>query len=407
MATNNYIKVLYNFFPVFIAFILPFGNALSSPLIGLWLVSALFSIKGNFVNGGWKSKEFLALITFFILTCISNFVFYNPNDAFSAVEVKLSFLFFPVLFFLFKIELSIAKRIIGAFVSGCHFACWLCIAQATYYLIQGDSSHFYYSNFSWFMHSAYFAMYLNLALLFVCIFYLAWFKSNLFYKRFSIYLISLFSICIVLCASKIGIAVLFTVVPVVLLVEFRKSIKFKHLAIIASIIFVTVFSIYQFVPQVFDRIKSVSVVSNTNIDKTSTESSSVRILIWEESVEIIKNNFLFGVGVSKANETLYKAYEEHGLQGALEKKLNAHNQFFQTFIGIGVIGFLLLFLITVGVIYRGVRTKNIILAFFGVLVTVNFLVESMLQTSAGTVFYVFFFCFLLTFKIEDLKNEKA
>lgn len=407
MPTKNYIKVLFNFFPVFIAFILPFGNALSSPLIGLWLVSALFCVKDLYKKEGFKNKMFIALILFFVLTLVSNFVFFNTNDPFSAVEVKLSFLFFPVLFFLFKIDIAIAKRIIGAFVSGCHFACWLCIAQAVYYFMQGDSSHFYYSNFSWFMHSAYFAMYLNLALIFVCFFYLVWFKANPFYKWFSFYLIVLFSICIMLCASKIGIAVLFVLVPFVLLVEYRKQLKLKHLVLIAVIAIASVFTIYQFVPQVFERLKSVSVITNSSIDKTSSESSSVRVLIWEESVEIIKKNSLLGVGVSNVNPVLYKAYEDHGLVGALEKKLNAHNQFFQTFIGLGIVGFLLLCFLTVGVLLKGLKQKNIILLYFGLLITVNFLVESMLQTSAGTVFFVFFLCLFLVFKLDKLKNGQA
>jgi len=128
------------------------------------------------------------------------------------------------------------------------------------------------------------------------------------------------------------------------------------------------------------------------------------MLIWNECIQITKDNFLVGVGVSKANEKLYKTYDENGLTGAYEKKLNAHNQFFQTIIGLGIVGFSILFYLTVGVVFHAVRSKNHILLFFGLLITLNFLVESMLQTSAGNVFYVFFLCFLLVKSKSEL-NE--
>lgn len=386
---------------------MPFGNTLSSPVIGLWFISSLFCVKDLFVKSNLKNKWFIALLSFFVLIVLSNYLFFNVKDPFSAIEVKLSFLFFPFLFFLFQMRGDVSKRIIMAFVSGCMFAGALCLGRAFFYFINGDSSHFYYSGFSFFMHSSYFAMYLNLAFIFVALFYFKWFKGNQFYKLFSIFLMALFSLCIILLSSKIGIISLFVLVPLVLILEYKKNIKFKHyLAGFACVILMSLF-VYLFVPQVFNRLRSVTVVANKTIDKTSTESSSVRMLIWRECVELTKENFLTGVGVSRADEKLYKTYEENGLTGAYEKKLNAHNQFFQTIIGLGVVGFLVLFYLTVGVVLHAIRLKNNVLLFFGLLVTLNFLVESMLQTSAGNVFYVFFLCFLIITDKNILNDESA
>jgi O-antigen ligase len=399
------VKLLFYFFPVIIAFLLPFGNAITSPLIALWFISSFFCLKQLF-EGSWKNLWFITTLVFFGISVLSNFLHYNSNDPLSAVEVKLTFLLFPFLFFLFKFDVEVAKRIVIAFVSGCMFACLFCIARAFVYLFRGDSSYFYYSNFSFFMHSAYFAMYLNLALVFVVLFYFKWFKGDNSFRYISFFLIVLFVLCIVLCASKLGLIGLFILTPILLVMELRSSLTLKHYAIGFAGAAVLCVSIYAVFPTVFDRLRSVAVVTEKNVDITSKESSMVRILIWQQAREIVKQNPTFGVGVSQANETLYKAYEVNGLAGALENKLNAHNQFFQTAIGMGIIGLLNLLLLTVGLTIYGLRKRRNLIFFFGLLITCNFMVESMLQTSAGTVFFVFFLCFLNVFYKIQFYEEK-
>jgi O-antigen ligase len=407
MSIFKNIKAFFYLFPALIAFLLPFGNALTSPVIALWFVSGLISAKDLFQKEALKSRWFWIIVSFFILTLLSNFLFYNASDSFNAIEIKLSFLFLPVLFFLFKMELAIARRIIASFVSGCFIACLFLLGRSFFYLLNGDDSYLYYSKFSYFMHSAYFAMYLNLAIVFILFFYFKWFEQHALYKRMAFLMLGILALCVVLCASKIGILTLFFILPLFLVWEYKNRINLKTAGIALAALLVLSTSVYLFIPQVFDRLKSVSVVSKSSIDKTSTESSSVRVLIWGECKELIKENFITGVGVANANDALYKAYETHGLTGAFEKKLNAHNQFYQSFIGMGVLGFFNLLLITVGVLVFGFREKNVLLSFFAVLITVNFLVESMLQTSAGNVFYVFFLCLLLVFRQKSLAHDKA
>jgi O-antigen ligase len=398
------IKLLFYFFPVIIAFLLPFGNAITSPVIALWFIVSFFCFKDLF-DMHWKNVWFVGGLSFFALSLISNFIFYNPADPLSAIEVKLTFLLFPFLFCTFKFDKEVCKRVIVSFVSGCMFACSFCIARAFFYLFNGDSSYFYYSNFSFFMHSAYFAMYLNLAVVFVFLFYFKWFKTETAFRNISFFLISLFVICILLCASKLGIITLFILVPLLVITELKHRLKLKHYLIAMVSVVILCIGIYSVFPQVFDRLRSVAVVTEKNMDKTSVESSSVRVLIWSECKEIIKQKPVFGVGVSHANETLYKTYEEKGMTGALEHKLNAHNQFFQTAIGMGMIGLSNLLLLVAGLIVYGIRKKNNLILFFGLLIAINFSVESMLQTSAGTVFFVFFMYFLIVCHKSNLNEE--
>ncbi len=402
MNKNGLIQRVYYTLSAVIAFILPFGNALSSPFIGLWFIFSVLNYKTHFSYPAIKNRHAWLILTFFLLTLVSNFVFYNPADPFSEVEVKLSFLFFPICFFFFDWTHHIAKRTLASFVSGCHIVCLLCLGRAFFYLLQGSHEFLYYSGFSWFMHSSYFAMYLNLALMVVLFYYLYWFRSKKIYWYFSIYLLILFTACIILCASKIGLFALFLLTPMFIAIRFRKRISFKLGAISLGIIFILVFGVYKVAPGVFQRLQSISNIASKEIDKTSAESSEVRVLIWGEAVRLSEKYFFTGSGVSWANTRLYEAYADKGYTGALERKLNAHNQFFQTMIGLGILGFLLLLYFTLGAVIEAIKNRKYILLFFAVLTSVNFFVESMLQTSAGTVFFVFFLCFFLKFNEKKL-----
>jgi O-antigen ligase len=163
---------------------------------------------------------------------------------------------------------------------------------------------------------------------------------------------------------------------------------------------------YKVFPTPFERMKQALKVTTSaqNIDKTDVESTAVRILIWKESIKLIENNILFGTSVGDANDKLIEAYEREGLEGALLKKLNAHNQFLQTFIGTGIIGFVLLLLMTLGTLIYSFVKKNYILSLFSILIIFNFLVESMLQAQAGFIFFAFFFCILTQYNFHKLNK---
>lgn len=129
---------------------------------------------------------------------------------------------------------------------------------------------------------------------------------------------------------------------------------------------------------------------NNVIDNTTTESSKVRLLIWQTSAEIIKDNFLFGVGTGDVKDVLMSKYKEKGLTGAYKENLNAHNQFLQTFIALGLPGILLLLASFVFPFILAIKTRNYIYLAFLIIVFINFLTESMLETIAGVMFYAFF-----------------
>jgi O-antigen ligase len=126
-------------------------------------------------------------------------------------------------------------------------------------------------------------------------------------------------------------------------------------------------------------------------DKAATESTAVRMLIWKEARAVISEHPLLGVSPGDANDALYERYRLNGLTGAYEKKLNAHNQYLQTGVGLGLVG--LASLCSLFAIPLFMRPRRL-LVFFLLIIAVNFLTESMLQTMAGCIFFGYFYAVL-------------
>ncbi len=292
-----------------------------------------------------------------------------------------------------------------SFVSGCFFACVYLIVRALLYTINGKQDYFFYTLFSDFIHPSYFAMYLIMASAFILLLYNDWFKNQKNIRYSSYFFVTIFSICVFLCSSKIGLISFFVCTPIVLIKRLKINFSYKSVAILTLSGSIVLALTYKLFPESFSRLNSLSTLSLVDIDKTSTESTAVRVLIWQQSLTIIQNNLIVGTGVGDANDELYLAYKKNGLTGALSHHLNAHSQYFQTFIGMGMIGFGILLLLTFGQLMNAVIKKNYLLIIFSILIVLNFLVESMLQTAAGILFFTLFYSILTMIKEKDLQVD--
>ena len=396
-----YPQFAYNF-PLLLAFLLPFGINLSIFIV-LW---SLCFFMFDDVKGGMKkvlsNKWSWVLIGFLVLHTVAYFSSTNKSEAATSIEIKLSFLAFPILFFASNFNEMQVKKTVISFVSGCFLVCLIYLFRAGFLFFFQDFNAFFYTEFTYFMHPSYFAMYLILALLIIMLYYHQWLGhlSNLNVKIG--FLSVVFVVCIVLASSKMGLLTAVLILPSTLLALWYKAGYKKSIVALVLLMVIGFAVMYKLFPDYFGRIKTAINVSSSveTIDKTSAESTAVRILIWEEAIKIIKQHWLLGTTPGDANDELYKAYKLNGMTGALKKNLNAHNQYLQTFIGTGIIGFLLLCAMTLGTMIYGFLKKNTILILFSLLIILNFLVESMLQAQAGFIFFVFFLCLFLKYNLS-------
>lgn len=388
--------------PYVIVFLLPFGLNLSSVYL-FW--SLCFFILDDYKTGlkqVLKNKWSYVFFLFFIIHVLGYFFSNNKADALNSIEIKIGFFAFPFLLFSSKYNEFQLKKILISFISGCLIATFICLLRASYLKVFEHVDAFFYSEFTYFMHPSYFAMYLLFALIIVLMYYKTW-LSHLTSLNIKIAFISITLLgAIFLCSSKMGLISTLILLPIVFIVQLYKAGYRKAILVSVALFLISVAGLYKFVPGPFERLKvAFSVSSSTNtIDKTASESTAVRILIWKECIKIIDNHFLLGVTPGDVHDELCKAYEANGMTGALKKELNAHNQFLQTFIGTGMVGFIILLFLTLGLTVYGFIKQNYLLVLLGFITILNFLVESMLQAQAGFIFYCFFACLLIHYNFN-------
>jgi O-antigen ligase len=387
---------------------LPFGINYAVFILIWSICFFLFDDVKNSFNSILNNKWSFIVIGFFLLHSLGYFYSENKSEALSAIEIKLCFLAFPILFFGSHFSHTHVKKIVISFVSGCMLVSFLCIFRACYLYFFEDTNAFFYSDFSYFIHPSYMAMYLVFALLIVMLFYKNW-LAHLHLLNIKLgFMAVVFLVTIFLCSSKLGLLSAFILLPTTFSVLlYNKGYKKIIIGLVLGLLGLATAS-YKLFPTPFKRFQTAIYVtkSSQTIDKTDAESTAVRILIWKESIKLIKNKFWFGTTAGDVNDKLIESYEKEGLTGALTKKLNAHNQFLQTFIGTGFIGFVLLILMTLFLIVYSFIKKNYILMLLSILISLNFMVESMLQTQAGFTFFTFFLCLILKYNLKAVSEYK-
>jgi O-antigen ligase len=386
---KNQISINF-YFALLIAVFLPF-KFLISPLIGCWLIYNLFSFhKLNWISF-FKNTIFQASILFFLAHAIAYFFSVNKKEALFSIELKLSFLILPILFFISDFDNKTKNKLLFTFVFSCLLSVFICIINSLFYFFKNNEL-LTYNNFCLFMHPSYFSMYLcfSVIILFLRFNYLNFFNYQKIIVGLSVFILLL---GIFFAASKMGILTFLILIPVVILYILWMNKNYK--LIIISVLFFTIGSLFFLLSDSIAAARLRSSFqflssSENNIDKSTTESNAVRVLVWQQAIQLIKEKPILGYTPGDVNDKLYASYKENELTGALENKLNAHNQFLQTSLGIGVIGLLILLSLILFPIINGIKTKNVLIIFFSFLLFLNFIVESMLQTSAGTLFFTFF-----------------
>jgi O-antigen ligase len=167
----------------------------------------------------------------------------------------------------------------------------------------------------------------------------------------------------------------------------KYTLGFSGIALIA----ILMYSVFNYVPAVRDRINNaITSLTTPSVNQTDSESTAVRLLIWKAANQVISENPLLGTGTGDAKDKLMQEYQKRGMTGAIEHKLNTHNEYFQVLVSLGWIGFIVFLLSLFAPLAVAFKTSNSIYALFLLIMILNFIPESMFETQAGVMFYAFF-----------------
>jgi O-antigen ligase len=298
-----------------------------------------------------------------------------------------------------KFDQQSVNNVLLSLVAGCYTASllnlWLGYSA---YTDSGDINDVLYGELAHFHHPTYASMYLCLALS-IAVYFLVHHNHKLGVAVRVVLLTSLplFIIMIVMLMAKTGVLVLGVIVVLTFLyLLFTRRIV--QTVVLTIIIGIGAGTTMQLMPDAFKRFKATWVVatqSEKERDITTIESTAGRIMVWEQATELLKEHWIFGVGTGDIKDELVARYRANGLTGIQEKKLNAHNQFLQSFCALGILGFLTLALGLLLPAISAIRTHNIIQFLFILIIVVNALTESILEVQAGVIFYAFFNSFFM------------
>lgn len=389
-----------------IAFALPFAR-LTPVFIALMLLNWL--IEGDFKNKFTilvRNKWFWLFELLYFIHLIGMMYTSNLPSGLFDLEVKFSIFIFPMILCSRPLKVEQINQILKVFCVAAILASIAMLSRATFLFVTKGENDFFYEVFSFLIHPSYLSMYIN--------FLLVWILLGLFGKGeiranlrtlYSWILIIFFSIINVLLSSKIGMLsmlILFFCFGIYYITLTKKYIvgAFAILIFISAILFSSIY-----IPAIEHRVSfAIAALTKNEIKKTSDESSEVRMLIWKTANEIIRDHPIIGVGTGDAKDVLLNEYAKRGMTGAIAHKLNAHNEFYQIFISLGIVGFFILLASLFFPLYQAIKAKKLIISLFLLLIIFNFLPESMLETQAGVMFYAFFNS-LLFFNQQPITNN--
>ncbi len=414
-VNEKHIVRLYQAELVTFAFLLPVYRKVIPYVIAVmvitWLLEGDFAGKAKrLVNSNHRFNTLL-FTGLYLLYGFGLLYTRNFEYGFFDMEVKMSLFIFPVIMATVRDEVlsfAVARKVLWSFVFGALFSLLLCYGLAfTEYMETGSLKEFYYSSLSSLIHPSYLAMYVCFAIAVLLYFLHTGRVQGMIRQILAWLLVILFEFFVIMLSSKAGIlslALVLALYVAYLIFKERQFLKGIGRGALLGASFIFLFMMFPTSAERFEETREDLELAEINADEIAS-SSGERIMIWWYSFEITNEHFLWGVGTGDIKDQLLIKYNEKDMVNAFKLELNAHNQYLQTMITLGIIGLIVLLLNLILPALYSMEQKHYLYLVFLILIGFNLLFESMLETQAGVVFYAFFNAYLFAIKKDPAYVE--
>ncbi|MCB2195287.1 MAG: O-antigen ligase family protein [Bacteroidetes bacterium] len=423
----SYIRNNFQYYAlIVVAFFIPFTKEYLPYAMALWVLTGILSIRKIYKDRFQHTILLLFPFLFYLLHVFGLIYTTNVNNGLFDLEVKLSIFLVPLisLFISHRSKIKIVT-VLKVFVLANLLVSILCLILAFQNSIQlidsgkllfepsvwkvtrdlsflqlifGRHSWFSYSFLSFVHHPSYFSAYI-LFVIYILIDLIR--AKNEKWSKWYYALIIYFSVFLVLLGSR---AAYMTYLLVLIIFFIKQIVKYKKIRILL-VGFVSVFFLLLVVfsnNKIRRNIQQTITITNT---KSLNEDSDIRLWLWKFSFEIFEDNFWFGVGTGDIDDALHQKYIENSIKVAEEHNYNAHNQYFDTAIKLGVFGLIVLLLWIIYTLYITAKRKQFLFFYFMLIFAVNFMFEVMLNSIAGVGFFAFFYSLL--YAKYNIKEKRA
>jgi O-antigen ligase len=332
------------------------------------------------------------------------------------IERKLTLVVLPLIFTVDPILNKKAQKwCMLSFVISCLAAVLICYANLL--IINFNEFNFNFKSYIFLtnhnfskvinIHATYFSIYILFSLMILCV---------IFYKEISntttkilFFLIAVLFLCTLFVLGSRMIILLSTTLILLGLVyvyNIRRSFKAKIILTVFTVLMLAGLYLSPYVKNRFNQMLNIEL--NDLIGSNKENGITQRIFVWVHSIPLLKEAPLLGYGTGDVPQTLNNAYlkialddpeltraQVRALKRFSEMNLNAHNQYLQIILSLGLVGLLILLSVLALSLNSAVKTGNVLFLAFICIVVFCFLTESMLNTQKGVVFFSLISSFFL------------
>ncbi len=380
------------------AFFLPLWPVAAMIMWGLTALTRILDKEDRrLILPGFRNNKLLWGLPIFYGVHILGLI-HTSNFSYAGLDLqtKLTFLLLPFVIGTLQLRGNDLRNIKIGFTAVCLLSCAIMLIYALYrYTSTHHTNWFFYTDYSsLFMHPTYLTMYLGVAVYFVLERLLqttnrtqgAIVGAELFFLLANSILLS--------ARTALATTLLLTIVFAIIAIREKKfSVATRtgwFMAVGCSILF------YVGMNRINNRFTQVEeAIVQQSEQATVHNSTTGRIEIWKESLVLLQDNWMIGTGTGDIKDELLKSYAAHQFTYGLERKLNSHNQFLQTWLALGIAGLLsLVALLLIPLIKTRISTDNAFLFLVGI-ITLNAMTESILEVQKGVFFLSFFYSLML------------
>ena len=160
---------------------------------------------------------------------------------------------------------------------------------------------------------------------------------------------------------------------------------------------------YALYPRIYDIIWQIDVYKKGL--NPAGNSITLRVELAKNGIDIIRNNFWFGVGTGDVKKAINDQFETNKSKLPQKYRLRAHNLYITFFLTFGLVGSILIWFCIFYPVFKLRGFRRFLFSIFFVIALLSFVNEDTLETHIGITFFSYFYSlFLFGININD-KNE--
>jgi O-antigen ligase len=345
-------------------------------------------------------KQFLVLVSLYLLTIICTVYSTDMQQAFKDWEKELAILLFPFIFSVTTLNVEKYKlRLLKAFAVTCTLTVLYLYANALEIIKYNKlplatlfTGAFTNHNFSApiDLHATYFSMYIGISIASLSYFIIV--SKKIYTRIFYTTAIIVLSAGILQLSSRsvlIAVLIIFNCITPLFLSDRpgRKRIIFISLLVSGASIF-AVIKTDSLRKRFITDLKSDLTRQNPDVNLQEP-----RVARWECAWQLIKKSPVIGYGSGSETSLLKEKYFEKHLYVSYLNELNAHNEYLSFMLKAGFPGLLLYFYVLSTGFANAFRNKNVLFFSFLVIIAIVSFSENIFDTNKGIFFFSFFFSF--------------